>query len=167
MRIRTLGLTLLLLAISGLPASAREITVKAGGGVSFDPNRWGGHVSFEIPLSEEYPTNLAPFLEYYTKDGTKMIPTGVSLMYKARISDAGGTIYFGVGGGALMIRGEPGGGQVKGTEGMITAALGLSFGIGERFGFFVQSRWFRPFADETKDNLYGAQFGLSFDLGGE
>ena len=92
MRFRVLGSVVLMLFLISLPASAREIGLKAGGATVFDPRRWGGHFSFEIPLSEEYPTNLAPFVEFYSKDGSKLIPIGIALLYKARISDAGGII---------------------------------------------------------------------------
>jgi len=167
MRFRLLGIVVLLLGLMSLSASAREIGVKAGGATVFDPVRWGGHLSFEIPLSDEYPTNLAPFIEVYNKNGNKLIPVGIALIYKARISDAGGTIYFGVGGGALLVRGQPAFGLVKSTDGIISAALGLSLGFGDRFGAFTQMRWFRSFEDQTADNLYAVHFGLSFNLGGE
>ena len=155
------------LLLSVVPVSAREIGVKVGGAVVIDPSRWGGHISFEIPLSEEYPTNLAPFFEYYEKAGTKIMPLGLTLLYKARFSDYGGTVYFGAGGGVLMIRGQPGLGLVTGTDGMITAGGGLSIGLGERFGVYTQARWFRSFEDQAANNEISIQAGLQFRLGSE
>ncbi len=149
------------------PASSRELGIKLGGGSMLSPSRIGGHASIEIPLSDDYPTNIAPFIEYYSKSGTKVIPLGLALLYKARMSDAGGTVYFGAGGGVLMIRGQPGPLFPTGTEGMITAALGLGMGIGERMGGFVQVRWFRSFEDQAGDNEYSIQAGLQISLGGE
>ena len=154
-------------SITSGPVSARELGIKLGGGTMLSASRFGGHASIEIPLSDEYPTNIAPFIEFYSKSGKKVIPLGLALLYKARMSDAGGTVYFGAGGGVLMIRGQPGPLFVTGTEGMITAAGGVGMGIGERMGGFAQIRWFRSFEDQTGDNEFSIQAGLQISLGGE
>lgn len=156
-----------LVMLISVPASARQMGLKAGGGVLLDPSRWGGHASFEIALSEEYPTNVAPFIEVYSKSGTHVIPLGLALLYKARFSDYGGTVFFGAGGGVLMIRGQPGFGVAEGTDGMITAAGGLSMGITERAGVFAQFRWFRSFEDQSAENQYGIQVGVQLQFGEE
>ena len=105
-----------------------------------------------------------PFCEFYDDSGTRIIPVGISLLYKPPLSEYGGTIYFGAGGGALLIRGQPGPGLPTGTDGMITVAGGLSFGVGTRAGVFVQVRWFRSFEDQTAENEIGVQAGLRFYL---
>jgi hypothetical protein len=147
-------------------ADARPVVVKAAGGALLSNEvRPGMFASIEIPISEDYPTHLSPFIEVYSKDGTTMIPLGASLIYKASFSERGGTVFFGAGGGLLMIRGEPGLGYATGTSGMIGVMGGLSFGLGDRLGVLVQGRWLRPFEDETAENELGAHIGLQFDLG--
>jgi hypothetical protein len=157
----------LVLASWASTADARPIVVKAGGGALLSNDvRPGMFASIEIPISEDYPTHLSPFVEFYSKDGTHMIPLGVSPIYKASFSERGGTVFFGANGGVLMIRGDPGLGYATGTSGMIGVSGGLSFGLGDRLGVFVLGRWLRPFEDETADNELGAHVGLQFDLGG-
>ena len=166
MRFRILALLSGFALLTATPVAARDFAVNAGGGTLFDPTRPGGHFSFEMSLSDEYPTHLAPFCEAYSKSGTRIIPIGISLLYKPPLSEYGGTIYFGAGGGALLIRGEPGPGLATGTDGMITVAGGLSFGVGPRAGVFMQVRWFRSFEDQTAENEIGIQAGIRFNLGG-
>ena len=84
-----------------------QLDAKIGGGALFDPIRAGGHLSIEIPIGDLYPTYLAPFVEYYRKSGISEIPAGISLIYKAPLSDRYGTVFFGVGGGVLHARGFP------------------------------------------------------------
>jgi|GEM_PF-1842971 hypothetical protein len=148
-------------------ADARQLGIKLGGGAMLSNSRMGGHASIEIPLSDEYPTNIAPFIEVYNKSGTKVIPLGLALLYKAQMTEAGGTIYFGAGGGLLMVRGQPGPLFVTGTEGMITAALGIGINVTERMGGFAQVRWFRSFANQAGENEFSILAGLQINLGGE
>lgn len=164
MRIRLVVLLSGLALLTAAPAAGRDFAVNFGGGTLFDSTRPGGHFSFEMSLSDEYPTHLAPFCEFYDDSGTRIIPVGISLLYKPPLSEYGGTIYFGAGGGALLIRGQPGPGLPTGTDGMITVAGGLSFGVGTRAGVFVQVRWFRSFEDQTAENEIGVQAGLRFFL---
>ncbi len=96
-----------------------QLDVKIGGGALLDPTRAGGHLSIEVPIGDLYPTYLAPFVEYYRGTTTlssvnitletdvSEIPAGVSLIYKAPLSDRYGTVFFGVGGGVLHARGFP------------------------------------------------------------
>ena len=84
-----------------------QVDVKIGGGALLDPTRGGGHLSIEIPIGDLYPTYLAPFVEFYRKSGISEIPAGVSLVYKAPLSDRYGTVFFGVAGGVLHARGFP------------------------------------------------------------
>lgn len=84
-----------------------QVDVKIGGGALFDPTRAGGHLSIEFPIGDLYPTYLAPFVEFYRKGGISEIPAGVSLVYKAPLSDQYGTVFFGVSGGVLHARGFP------------------------------------------------------------
>ncbi len=84
-----------------------QVDVKIGGGALLDPTRGGGHLSIEFPIGDLYPTYLAPFVEYYRKSGISEIPAGVSLVYKAPLSDRYGTVFFGVSGGVLHARGFP------------------------------------------------------------
>ncbi len=166
MRVRILALLSGFALLAATPVAARDFAVNAGGGTLFDPGRPGGHFSFEMSLSDEYPTHLAPFCELYSNSGTRIIPIGISLLYKPPLSEYGGTIYFGAGGGALLIRGEPSPGLATGTDGMITVAGGLSFDVGTHAGVFMQVRWFRSFEDHTAANEIGVQAGVRFNLGG-
>ena len=93
-----------------------QVDVKVGGGALFDPTRGGGHLSIDIPIGDLYPTYLAPFVEFYRRTITLVatdktleteIPAGVSLVYKAPLSDRYGTVFFGVAGGVLHTRGSP------------------------------------------------------------
>lgn len=84
-----------------------QLDVKIGGGALLDPTRGGGHLSVEVPIGDLYPTYLAPFVEFYRKSGISEIPAGVSLIYKAPLSDRYGTVFFGVAGGVLHARGFP------------------------------------------------------------
>ncbi len=144
------------LFLAAVPASAREVGIKAGGGLIVDPSRWGGHVSVEIPISDEYPISVAPFFELYEKDGEKGMPTGVAMLYKAPLSEQVGTVHFGVGLGFLLRRGSALG-QVGVSQSrndfMMTAAGGISFGVSEQVGMFVQGRWFVSLVDEAVDPL--------------
>jgi hypothetical protein len=146
----------LLLAGAG---TADAIGIKAGGGVLFDPIRPGGHISIEIPISDDRPLALAPFFEIYEKDGEKGMPLGISLLYNAPLTQEVGTIYFGAGAGMLLLRGTTfqqfGGGTVTGGSNnvMATAAGGLLFHVGESFGLFIQGRWFMSLSDTTDDPL--------------
>ena len=157
-----------------------QVDVKIAGGAVLDPTRWGGHFSIEIPIGDTYPTYLAPFVEWYQKNGIDEIPFGASLIYKAPFSDRYGTVFFGVGGGMLHARGFPvvdpftGGLFVdtntgefltdSSTEPVIVAGGGLKLDVAGRVGVFVQGRWFRAFATGSTNNL-SFQLGLSFTLG--
>jgi len=162
---------LLCLALAAAPAAA-QVEVKAGGGVLTDPSRLGGHVSLEIPLSDDYPTYLAPFFEYYVQDDAKllpkMMPVGASLLYKALMSSYGGMVYFGVLGGLLMSRdipdpfGAPTG--VSSNDALIGVGGGGQFGFNDRFGVFGQIRWFR-LVETGGDNNISFQAGLALKLG--
>ena len=169
-----------------------QVDVKVGGGALFDPTRGGGHLSIDIPIGDLYPTYLAPFVEYYRRTITLVatdktleteIPAGVSLVYKAPLSDRYGTVFFGVAGGVLHTRGSPivevlfDGTTVyavdtetreviteTSTEALIAVAGGMRFDVSGSVGAFVQGRWFRAFASGTTNN-FGVQAGLMFSLG--
>lgn len=169
-----------------------QVDVKVGGGALFDPTRGGGHLSIEFPIGDLYPTYLAPFVEYYRRTITLVatdktleteIPAGVSLVYKAPLSDRYGTVFFGVAGGVLHTRGSPivevlfDGRTVyavdtetreviteTSTEALIAVAGGMRFDVAGSVGAFVQGRWFRAFASGTTNN-FGVQAGLMFSLG--
>ncbi len=151
------------LFLAAAPAFAGGVGIKAGGGLIVDPSRWGGHVSFEIPISDDYPLSLAPFFELYEKDGEKGMPTGVSLLYKAPLSERGGNIYFGAGIGFLLRRGSVlGQPNVSDSSNdlMMTAAGGFSFGVTEQVGIFTQARWFLSLVDEARDP-FDLEFGTA------
>ena len=169
-----------------------QLDVKIGGGALLDPTRGGGHLSIEVPIGDLYPTYLAPFVEYYRRTITLAatdktlkteIPAGVSLVYKAPLSDRYGTVFFGVAGGVLHTRGSPiveilfdgttvyaidtATGEVvteTSTEALIAVAGGMRFDVSEGIGAFVQGRWFRAFASGTTNN-FGIHAGLMFSLG--
>lgn len=161
-----------------------QLDVKIGGGALLDPTRGGGHLSIEVPIGDLYPTYLAPFVEFYRKDGISEIPAGVSLVYKAPLSDQYGTVFFGVAGGVLHARGFPvivdvlidgtvlylvdttTGDFVRetSTEALIAVAGGMRFDVSEGIGAFVQGRWFRAFASGSTNN-FGIHAGLMFSLG--
>lgn len=166
-----------------------QVDVKIGGGALLDPTRGGGHLSIEIPIGDLYPTYLAPFVEFYRKGGISEIPAGVSLVYKAPLSDHYGTVFFGVSGGVLHARGfpvlvpvgvDPVTGEVivslsrdpvteeviteTSTEALIAVAGGMRFDVSEGIGAFVQGRWFRAFASGSTNN-FGIHAGLMFSLG--
>lgn len=156
-----------------------QVDVKASGGMLFDPKRGGGYLSVEVPIGDTYPTYLAPFVEFYRKSGISEIPAGLSLIYKAPLSDQYGTVFFGVGGGILHARGfplfietivgetlvrVPTGGKGTTTEAMIAVGGGMRFDVAENMGVFVQGRWFRAFATGSTNN-FGLHAGLQFSLG--
>ena len=151
-------------------ADALQWGIKAGGGANFKPSptRWGGHLSLEVPLSEDYPTSLAGFFEMYKKLGITQMPIGLGIHYKAPLSRYGGTIYFVGGGGILRVSFEDVGGVSlpSQTNGMITVAGGAIFHLTESFGLFSQFRWFKPFASGAV-NEYGIQFGVHLPIGRE
>ena len=157
-------------------ADAR-VDVKAGGGLLFDPTRWGGYLSVEMPIGDTYPTYLATFVEFYRKDGVSEIPAGLGLTYKAPLSDRYGTVFFGVGGGILHARGFPvwiidpiigaipSGKTGSTTKAMIAVGGGVRFDVADRMGVFVQGRWFRAFASGDFPNNFALHAGLKFSLG--
>ena len=171
--IRIVSVCLVLMAASAADA---QISVRLGGGLAINPSRPGGHVSFDFPLSEQYQTFLAPFFEFYSKDGVRHIPAGASLLYKAALSEHGGLVYFGAGAGVLMQRGtlleieeDPNIGPVlvitePFTEAMLSVAGGAQVGLGERAGVFVQARWFRSMATGGNNEI-AFQAGVYFNLG--
>jgi hypothetical protein len=145
-------------------APADAIGIKAGGGLLVDPARWGGHISVEIPISQDRPLALAPFFEIYEKDGEKGMPIGMVLLYSAPLTREAGTIYFGAGAGMLMLRGttfqQAGGAPLPGGSNsvMATAGGGLLFHVSESFGLFLQVRWFMSLSD-TVNNPADLEFG--------
>ncbi len=161
-----------------------QVDVKIGGGALLDPTRGGGHLSIEFPIGDLYPTYLAPFVEYYRKSGISEIPAGVSLVYKAPLSDHYGTVFFGVAGGVLHARGFPvivdvlfdgtvlylvdtATGEVvieNSTKALLAVAGGMRFDVSENIGAFVQGRWFRAFASGSTNN-FGIHAGLMISLG--
>ena len=153
-----------------------QVDVKAAGGLLFDPTRWGGYLSVEFPIGDTYPTYLAPFVEFYQKSGISEIPAGLSLVYKAPLSDRYGTVFFGAGGGILHARGFPllietpvgvVATDEKGstTKAMIAVGGGVRFDVTDRAGAFVQGRWFRAFASGDFPNNFALHLGLKFSLG--
>ncbi|MCZ6635122.1 MAG: hypothetical protein O7G87_17120 [bacterium] len=163
---------LLCLSLLAFPIRADAMSIKVGGGALFDPVRWGGHLSIELPLGDTYPTYLAPYVEFYSKDQINEIPIGATLLYKAPFSDLVGTVFFGVGGGVLLARSPtltiPGIGtfKISETQGIISAGGGLRIDIQERIGIFAQARWFKAFAPGSK-NQVSVHIGLHFDVGGQ
>ena len=168
-------------AVMCFAGDAEGVEVKAAGGLVLDPSRWGGHVSVEIPLGDTYPTYIAPFFELYRKDGVNLIPTGLSLIYKAPFTQLVGTIYFGVGGGVVMTRGTVGAltitdpilgtitfpeFDVSSTDPVITVGGGVRFDLSETLGVFVQTRWFRAFKSNSRSEV-ALHAGLRFQLGEE
>lgn len=172
------------LMVAFLGRADAQVDVKIGGGALLDPTRGGGHLSIDFPIGDLYPTYLAPFVEFYRKDGISEIPAGVSLVYKAPLSDRYGTVFFGVAGGVLHARGFPvivdvlfdgtvlylvdttTGDFVRetSTEALIAVAGGMRFDVSEGIGAFVQGRWFRAFASGSTNN-FGIHTGLIFSLG--
>jgi hypothetical protein len=143
------------------PSFAAEVAIKTGAAVALDPTRPGAHASFEFPLGQEFPTYLAPYVEFYSKSGTKTIPVGVALLYKAPFSEYGGTIYFGIGAGFLMVRNGD-----SDNDPLLSAGGGLALGLTDRVGVFAQARWFRA-TSSGADNQIGFQVGLEFQVGEE
>ena len=137
-----------------------------------NPTGGGGHASVEIPLSEEYSTYAAPFVEYYSKDGTR-VPIGASLLYKAPFGEFGGTIYFGVGFGVMIVDGLPED-PITGFDGSATnmmgsAGGGISFALSQQAGVFVQSRYSRAFSGtgENEEDVWGIHVGIQFGILGD
>ena len=153
-------------------ADSEGVTFKFGGGVMINPTGGGGHASIEIPLSEEYSTYAAPFVEYYSKDGTR-IPIGASLLYKAPFGEFSGTIYFGIGFGAMIVDGLPPdpitGFDGSGTNAMGAAGGGISFALSDKAGVFVQSRYSRAFSGsgENEEDVWGVHVGIQFGILGD
>ena len=170
--------TLLCITTLAMSSSVEAVSIKTGGGIVLDPTSSGGHISFEVPISDDYPTYLAPFLEYYSKDGESLMPIGITLLYKAPFSTAFGTIYFGVGGGILSIRDRVSLDQFNNpttfsaTKALVSAGGGVRISLTERIGFFGQMRWFRPFSSGDPNqvsvpNRFAFHGGLHFELGSE
>ena len=175
---RFLCLVALSLMLAG-PSAALQWGVKAGGGVNFEPSpaRWGGNMSIEIPVSEDYPTSLSVFFEMYRKTltiqnvpgTTTQIPAGLAIHYKAPLSRHGGTIYFTGGGGIVrdyFPDSSTASGRASATEPIITVAGGAIIPVTESISVFGQFRWFKAFASRAV-NQYGIQFGVHFPLGRE
>jgi hypothetical protein len=101
----------------------------------------------------------------------------VNLLYKAPFSEQYGIVYFGIGAGMLLARGDDVditdfGGNVIDTisfsasEPMIAAGGGLMLDVSDAMGLFFQARWFKAFATGAKNEV-ALQVGLSFRLGQE
>jgi len=153
-------------AVLAAPASGFMWNLKVGGGAVLKPSptRWGGHVSFELPLSDDHPTYIAPFLDFYRKAGVSHMPVGAAIIYRAPFSDYWGTVYFASGGGLQRVSGS----GLASTEAIVTVAAGLSVGLTERTAVFVQGRWFRSFAEASAEaNQYAFHAGLELRLGRE
>ena len=148
-------------ALVAAPSFAAEVAIKAGAAVAVDPTRPGAYVSFEFPLGQDFPTYLAPYVEFYSKSGEKTVPAGLVLLYKAPFSEYGGTIYFGIGAGFLMVRN----GDSK-NDPMMSAGGGLALGLTDRVGVFAQARWFRATSSAARNHI-GFQAGLEFQIGEE
>ena len=151
---------LVYLVLSASSASAAPIGIRAGGGFMIHPSRPGGHFSMEVPISQDYPTTVGAMFEMYSKGGTRVMPLGVTLGYKARLTDYGGAIFFEAGGGMLLTRGN-----TQNTDGMITTAGGLSVNLKGLWGVFGMVRWFRAFGNLSARNEFSFMFGLQFGIG--
>lgn len=171
--------TLFTLALAALliGRADAQIEIKAAGGFLLDPVRWGGHLSVDIPIGDDYPTYLAPFVEVYRRSGYTAIPAGVSLLYKAPFTQEFGTAFFGAGAGVYRLSGpdfeidiDDAGNLIlvttnrSSTEAMISAAGGVHLHFTEAFGGFVQVRWFRAFASGSRNEV-SLIAGLSFRFG--
>lgn len=154
-----------------------QIEIKAAGGFLLDPVRWGGHLSVDIPVGDDYPTYLAPFVEVHRKSGYTAIPAGVSLLYKAPFTEEFGTAFFGIGTGLYRVSGpdvlidlDDMGNVVfvtvdrSSTQAMITAGGGVHIHLTESVGTFVHARWFRAFASGSRNEV-SLMAGLSFRFG--
>ena len=148
------------------------VGLKIGAGVMVSPSGGGGHASVEIPLSEEYSTYAAPFVEVYSKDGTR-VPIGAALLYKAPFGEFGGTIYFGVGVGVLIVDGLPPdpetGFDGSAKNAMGSAGGGVSFALSRQAGIFVQSRYSRAItgSGDNQTAVWGFHVGIQFGVLGD
>ena len=159
----------ILMLLLVIPQNTEAVSLKAGGGMLFDPTRWGGHLSLEIPLGSDHPTYLAPFVEFYQKSQVKEIPIGISLLYKAPLSELLGTIYFGVGGGVFLSRVTftdqvLGTVKLSRTEPMISVTGGIRLDVSDRMGLYTQVYLLRPF-ETGSTTVFGVQAGLHFEIG--
>ena len=191
---RILLTVLVFCSIFSAPVSGLEWGAKLGGGAVVDPTRWGGHVSIEMPLTEEYPTSLVAFFEVYRRSesdvdldgdgltdfakitGTQM-PIGLAFMYKAPFTAEAGTVFFSAGGGLLRVISTIedialfGGTTTKrkgsSSDGMITVSGGVYFDVTQSAAIFLQARWFRNFSEASADNEVAIQVGVHFPIGSE
>ena len=156
------------------PASAREATVKVGGGIYFDESLIGGNFQVDIPVAKEGKVNISPFVDaYVSKSWFKVAGGGLNLLYKGQAGESG-KIFFGAGGGIGQVRlqGE------NGTGGMANALLGGEFAASEKISIFIQGRWIAVFGGEAKVSSglftrtldldarhFAIEGGISFNVG--
>lgn len=154
-----------------------QVEIKAAGGFLLDPVRWGGHLSVDIPIGDDYPTYLSPFIEVHRKSGFTAIPAGVSLLYKAPFTEEFGTVFFGVGTGLYRVSGPDFDIEIdelgnvvlvpvhrSTTQAIVTAGGGVHINLTESLGTFVNARWFRAFASGSRNEV-SLMAGLSFRFG--
>jgi len=175
---RTIGIALLVCLVGVVfyasPASAREATIKLGGGVYFDETLIGGNFQVDIPVAKEGKFNISPFVDaYVSKSPFKVVGGGLNLLYKGQAGESG-KIYFGAGGGVGQVRfqGE------SGTGAMANAVLGAEFAASEKISIFIQGRLLAVFGGEAKVSSgiitqtlpldarhFALEGGISFNVG--
>lgn len=155
---------LVALLVGMATAADAQPTIRVGGGLIFDNTVWGGVAAVDIPISEETPIFISPFLEYYRKSGVNTIPFGANVLYKAPLGADSGTFYIGAGGGGINVN------KGAGTTYVIDAVGGIQFPLGESLNIYGEVKYM--YASKKKNNIktidlsdVGAAVGISFGLG--
>jgi len=172
---RTIGIALALcfvvmVIVNASPVSARESTLKIGGGVLLKETQIGGNFQVDIPVAKEGKINIAPFVDgYVSKSWIKVAGGGLNLLFKGEAGE-GGKIYFGVGGGygQARKRGE------SGTGALVNGLLGGEFSASEKISIFIQARGLAIFGGEASTNRIrqdlnimsvAVEAGIAFNVG--
>ncbi len=151
------------LAVSFTSASAREATVKIGGGVFFDESLFGGNAQVDIPVAMDGKINVSPFVDaYVSKSWFKVVGGGLNLVYKVPAGETG-KFFVGAGGGFGQVRLS----GLDGTGAMANVQIGGEFEVSEKISIFGQGRWlgFWGGTDDLEPRNFAIEAGIAFNLG--
>jgi hypothetical protein len=149
--------------------SADAGSFKIGGGMFFDNNIPGAHLSVDIPVGEG-SFAISPFADFFHKSESKIYGGGLNALIKKPAGESS-TFYFGAGGGLANVKVEasvPGAtASASKTSAMANVVAGLEFGVSEKTSIFAQGKWIGTFggSDATANvSVAGTTVTVPIDL---
>ncbi len=167
-------------------------TLKLGAGIHLDEDTPGIGLAYDINASEGLVA-FSPFLDYFSKSGSKVLGGGLNLIVKRPVGEKG-LFYVGGGGGVGSVKdtqefdvdiGETTDLSVETveasrTQAMVDVLIGMEFATTERASVFLQVKWIGMYSGEPEKyplsngeevapelavKSFAFQVGLSINIG--